>query len=135
MGSYHYYIKRDLGNPNFSPTTIFILLFSCTYSGVHIFKLTLYISRTYEFTYSYIFIFIPSESNYREISKFLIWFHRISIVTSWDFYLELSGAIWANMSLRSRSNASSFIQENQNRFLRELSKIREHVICTVQVFK
>ena len=37
----HNYIKRDLGNPNFSSTTIVIPLFSWTASGVHIFKLRL----------------------------------------------------------------------------------------------
>ena len=37
----HNYIKRDLGNPNFSSTTIVIPLFSWTTSGVHIFKLRL----------------------------------------------------------------------------------------------
>ena len=37
----HNYIKRDLGNPNFSSTTIVIPLFSWKTSGVHIFKLKL----------------------------------------------------------------------------------------------
>ena len=37
----HNYTKRDLGNPNFSSTTIVITLFSWTNLGVHIFKLRL----------------------------------------------------------------------------------------------
>ena len=35
-------MKRDLGNPNFSFTTIATPLFSWTTSGVHILKLRLY---------------------------------------------------------------------------------------------
>ena len=55
----HNYIKGDLGNLNFSSTTILTLLFSWATSGVYIFKLMLRIpSRTYEVIYSYIFIFI-----------------------------------------------------------------------------
>ena len=37
----HNYIKRDLGNPNFSSTTIAIPRFSWTSSIVHMFKLML----------------------------------------------------------------------------------------------
>ena len=37
----HNYIKRDLGNPNFSSTTTVIPFFSWTTSGAHIFKLKL----------------------------------------------------------------------------------------------
>ena len=43
----HSYIKCDLGNPNFSSTTIVIPLFSWQTSGVHIFKLRL---RGYSYT-------------------------------------------------------------------------------------
>ena len=111
----HNYIKRDLGNPNFSSTTIVIPLFSWTTSVVHIFRLRLYDyscthqvpSSSHIHTYSYLYL-ILIESRYREISKFVIWFHGRNVRSSWDFYLELSGIIWANMSLRSGSNASSF---------------------------
>ena len=42
----HNYIKRDLGNPNFSSTTIVIPLFSWTTSGVHIFTKVIEIEVT-----------------------------------------------------------------------------------------
>ena len=98
----HKYIK-PIYNPNFSCTTVVILLFSWATSSVHIFTnkivgLQLYTSRTYKFTYSYIFIFIPPEYSYREISKSVIWFHERNIISSWDFYLGLNEAILANMS-------------------------------------
>ena len=109
------YIKHDLDNLNFSSTTIVIPLFSWTTSVVHIFRLRLYDyscthqvpSSSHIHTYSYLYL-ILIESRYREISKFVIWFHGRNVRSSWDFYLELSGIIWANMSLRSGSNASSF---------------------------
>ena len=37
----HNYIKRDLGNPNFSSTTIVIPVFSGATPGVHILKIKL----------------------------------------------------------------------------------------------
>ena len=60
----HNYIKRDLGNPNFSSTTIVMPLFSWTNSFVHIFKLRLYVygwipqeptsSHIHTYSYSYL---------------------------------------------------------------------------------
>ena len=60
----HNYIKRDLGNPNFSTTTIVMPLFSWTNSFVHIFKLRLYVydwipqeptsSHIHTYSYSYL---------------------------------------------------------------------------------
>ena len=74
----HNYIKRDLDNPSSSSKVV---------------GLRLYTSRTYKFKNSCIFIFLPPERSCREISKFVIWFHGRNIISSWDFYLELSGVI------------------------------------------
>ena len=71
------YIKRDLGDPNFSSTTIVI-------PSSHIHK----------YSYSYL-----QKVVYREISKFFIWFHVRNIISSWDFSW-VSGVIGDNMSLR-----------------------------------
>ena len=49
------------------------LHFFCSKTKVRVIKLRN--SRTFEFTYSYIYIFIPPEIHYREISKFITWFH------------------------------------------------------------
>ena len=81
----HNYINRDLGNPNFSSTATVILLFSWKALDVYIFKLRLQDysctpQDTYEFIYSYIFIFIPSVSSYREIYKYVIGFHGRDIL-------------------------------------------------------
>ena len=83
----HNYIKCDLGNPNFSSATIVIPIFSWTTSVVHIFKLKL---QNYGCTpqnlqfHIYILVFIPQGRCYWEISKFVIWFHRRNIISSWD---------------------------------------------------
>ena len=91
----HNYTKRDFGNPNFSSTAIVyhfsVEQLSCLHIQTKVVALRLYTSRTYGFTYSYIFIFISPESSYRKISKFAIWFHKRNIISSWDFYLELRG--------------------------------------------
>ena len=71
------YIKRDLGDPNFSSTIIVI-------PSSHIHK----------YSYSYL-----QKVVYREISEFVIWFHVRNIISSWDFSW-VSGVIGDNMSLR-----------------------------------
>ena len=62
----HNYIKRDLDN------STLVHKLSCSHIQTKAVGLRLYTSRTYEFTYSYIFMFIPQESSYRKISKFVI---------------------------------------------------------------
>ena len=107
--SHNYIIKHDLGKQNFSSTTIVMPLFSWTNSVVHIFKLRLQDCGCIPQERTSSHIFIAQGSSYPEISKFVIWFHGRNIISLWDFYSELSGVIWANMSLRSGSNASLFI--------------------------
>ena len=108
--SHSYIIKHDLGKQIFSSTTIVMPLFSWTNSVVHIFKLRLQdcgcipqvVTSSHIHTCSYSYL-----------KKVLI--GRVlnllfdSTGEIWDFHLELSGVIWANMSLRSGSNASLFI--------------------------
>ena len=98
----HNSIMRDLGNPNFwicSYITFQLNNRRCSHIQTKVAGLQSHTSRTCEFTYSYIFILIPQESRY--------WWRNI--ISWWDFYLEPSGVIWANMSLQSGSNAFSFI--------------------------
>ena len=72
----HNYIKRDLGNPNFSSTTIVIPRFSRTTSAVHMFKQGLHITvvnlknlRVHAIIHTLI---ILPESSYRMILNMLL---------------------------------------------------------------
>ena len=63
----HNSAMRDLGNPNFwiySYITFQLTNRRCSHVQTKVVELQLHTPRTYEFTYSYIFIFIPQESRY-----------------------------------------------------------------------
>ena len=84
----HNYTKHDIGNPGFSCTAIVIPLFSWTTSAVYIFKVRLsivHLKNLRVHIFIQIHILTPQESCWREISKFVNWFHGRNSISPWDF--------------------------------------------------
>ena len=91
----HNHITRDLGDPNFSCTTVIIPIVICRITFVHLKNLPVHIS-IHLYSYSYLQKVIGRFLN-RLLDKLV------------KLFLELSEVIWTNMSLRSGSNSSSFV--------------------------